>query len=168
MQFGVYRDDCEGLHPDIIEEYYGVYGQTTTRRQHQTGAGHPIDEEDSDDDDETPNVAQAINDQQRHNIHHEAIVVPLHGNPFVNDETQQQYFATLVEVVAENITPPNCRLAATEWEGDEYPVFETISMGRRGSKELHISLAEPMWFNRAKLWCQALLVLSYFLASGRE
>ncbi|KAG1727634.1 hypothetical protein EDD22DRAFT_789278 [Suillus occidentalis] len=134
----------------------------TTQRQHQTGAGHPIDEEDSDNDDETPNVAQAINDQQRHNIHPEAIVVPLHGNPFVNDETQQQYFVTLVEVVAENIMPPNCRLAATEWEGDKYPVFETISVGQQGSKELHISLAEPMWFNQAKLWCQVLLVLSYF------
>ncbi|KAG1760240.1 hypothetical protein EDD22DRAFT_781444 [Suillus occidentalis] len=101
----------------------------TTQWQHQTGAGHTIDEEDSDNDNETPNVAQAINDQQRHNIHPEAIVVPLHGNPFVNDETQQQYFVTLVEVVAKNIMPPNCRLAATEWEGDKYPVFETISVG---------------------------------------
>lgn len=46
------------------------------------------------------------------------------------------------------------------------PTFETITFGRRGSKELHVSLAEPIWFDRAKLWCQALLVLSYFLTAS--
>ncbi|KAG1851933.1 hypothetical protein F4604DRAFT_1933868 [Suillus subluteus] len=25
--FGVYCDDCEGIHPDVIEEYYGVHGR---------------------------------------------------------------------------------------------------------------------------------------------
>ncbi|KAG1844109.1 hypothetical protein C8R48DRAFT_818693 [Suillus tomentosus] len=116
IQFGVYRDDCEGVHPDVIEEHYGVHGPTTTRRQHQSGAGHPIDE----------------------------------------------------EIIAEDITPCDCRLAGNEWEGDEYPIFKAIPVGRRGSKELHVSLAEPSWFNRARLWCQALLVLSYFLAAGQE
>ncbi|KAG1863030.1 hypothetical protein F4604DRAFT_1587213, partial [Suillus subluteus] len=168
MQFGVYQDDCEGVHPDVIEEHYGVHGPTTTRRQHQSGAGHPIDEEESDNEEEPLNMVQAINNQQRHQIHHEAISVPLQINPFINDETRRQFSATLIEVIAEDITLCDCRLAANEWEGDEYPIFEAIPVGRRGSKELHVSLAEPSWFNRARLWCQALLVLSYVLAAGQE
>ncbi|KAG1888547.1 hypothetical protein F4604DRAFT_1569719, partial [Suillus subluteus] len=64
MQFGVYQDDCEGVHPDVIEEHYGVHGPTTTRRQHQSGVGHPIDEEESDNEEEPLNMVQAINNQQ--------------------------------------------------------------------------------------------------------
>ncbi|KAG2108924.1 uncharacterized protein F5147DRAFT_576369 [Suillus discolor] len=168
VQFGVYRDDCEGIHPDVIEEHYGVYGHVATQWQHQTGAGHPMDKEDSDDGEESHNIVQAVNNQQRDHIHHEAISVPLQRNPFVNEGTYRQFSATLTEVIAEDITPHHCRLATDEWESNEYPVFETISIGRQGSKELHVSLGELMWSKRAKLWCQALVVLSYFLAAGRE
>ncbi|KAG1768506.1 hypothetical protein EDD22DRAFT_772093 [Suillus occidentalis] len=168
VQFGVYQDDCEGIHPNVIEEYYGVYGRVATRRQHQTGAGHPMDEEDSDGGEEPQDIAQAVNNQQRNHVHHEAIDVPSQRNPFVNEGTYRQFSTALTEVVAEDITPRHCRLAADEWEGNGYPVFETISVGRRGSKELHVSLGELIWFRRAKLWCQALVVLSYFLAAGRE
>ncbi|KAG0696814.1 hypothetical protein DFH29DRAFT_1071949 [Suillus ampliporus] len=128
IQFGVYHDDCKGIHPDVIEEYYGVYGNTMTRRQHQTGAGHPIDEEDSDNKEEPPNMTQAITDEQRHHIHHEAIHVPLQRDPFISDKTHQQFFVTLAEVVAEDITPCDCRLTADEWENDEYLIFETIPL----------------------------------------
>ncbi|KAG2088635.1 hypothetical protein BD769DRAFT_1309248, partial [Suillus cothurnatus] len=85
LQFGIYRDDCEGVHPDVINEYYGVHGHMRTRQRHQTGAGHPADEEDSDSDsdDEDPNtMVQAINNQQRHQIRHKAIGVPSQQNPF--------------------------------------------------------------------------------------
>ncbi|KAG1742892.1 hypothetical protein EDB19DRAFT_1633588, partial [Suillus lakei] len=147
IQFSVYQDDCEGIHPDVIEEFYGVHGHAATRRQHQTRAGHPFDEEDSDNDEEPPNMTQAIADQQRHHIHHEAISVPSQTDPFISDKTCQQFSATLAEVVAKDITPCDCKLTADEWENDEYPIFETIPVGRHGSKELHVSLAEPIWFN---------------------
>jgi len=163
----MYRDDCEGIHPDVIEEYYGVHGFPASRRAHQTGAGHPADEED-DADEESPTIVESINDQQRQHIHHEAISVPSHRNSFgTNDETREQFFVVLAEVVAKQITPPHCRLTPDEWEGEEYPIFETICAGRRGSKELQVSLAEPIWFHRAKLWCQALLVLTVFLADRK-
>ncbi|KAG2079051.1 hypothetical protein BDR04DRAFT_1146743 [Suillus decipiens] len=149
VQFSVYRDDCEGIHPD-------------------TRVGHPMDEEDSDDDEEPQNIVQAINDQQRDHVHHEAISVPLQRKPFVNDETHQQFSAILTEVVAKDITPCHCKLTADEWEGNEYPIFETIPIGQWGSKELHVSLAELIWFKQAKLWYQALVILSYFVAAGRE
>ncbi|KAG1737056.1 uncharacterized protein EDB91DRAFT_1055220 [Suillus paluster] len=149
-KFGIYHDDCEGVHPDVINEYYGVHGHTTTRQRHQTEAGHPADEEDSDSDSdgEHPStMVQAINNQQRHQIRHEAISMPSQQNPFVDDATRQQFSTTLDEVIANDITPNNCRLTLDEWDGDEYPTFETITFGRQGSKELHVSLAELIWFN---------------------
>ncbi|KAG1854302.1 hypothetical protein C8R48DRAFT_599092, partial [Suillus tomentosus] len=162
--FGVYRDDCEGVHPDVIEEYYGVHGRPASRRPHQTGAGHPADEED-DVDEQSPDIIESVNDQQRQHVHHEAIRVPSHNNTFGTDEeTQEQFFAVLAEVVAKRITPAHCQLTPDEWEGNQYPAFETIRAGRRGVKELQVSLAEPIWFHRATLWCQALLVLTMFLA----
>ncbi|KAG1792109.1 hypothetical protein EV424DRAFT_1336749, partial [Suillus variegatus] len=126
--------------------------------------GHPADEED-DVDEQSPGIIESINDQQRQHIHHEAIRVPSHNSAFGTDEkTQNQFFAVLAEVVAKRITPAHCRLTPDEWEGDQYPAFETIRAGRRGVKELQVSLAEPIWFHQAKLWCQALLVLTMFLA----
>lgn len=74
-----------------------------------------MDEEDSDDDKEPQNIVQAINDQQRDHVHHEAISVPLQRKPFVNDETHQQFSAVLAEVVAEDITPCYCKLTAESY-----------------------------------------------------
>jgi len=153
----------------MINEYYRVHGHTRTRQHHQTGAGHPADEEDSDSDsDDEDTMVQAINNQQRHQIRHEAIGVPSQQNPFVDDATQRQFSATLDEVIAEDIMPNNCQLTLDEWDRDEYPALETITFGWQGSKELHVSLAEPIWFNWAKLWCQALLVLLYFLTASSD
>jgi len=168
--FGIYRDDCEGIHPDVIEEYYGVHGRTVSRQPHQTGAGHPCDEDsdDGEDEDRVPHIIESINDRHRRHVHHEAVGVPPHGNPFGDDEMQGQFFAVLAEVIEKRITPTHCRLLPDEWEGEEYPVFETVHAGRRGSNELHISLGEPIWFHRAKLWCQGLLVLTTLLVADRD
>ncbi|KAG1875467.1 hypothetical protein DFJ58DRAFT_721301 [Suillus subalutaceus] len=114
--FGVYRDDCEGVHPDVIEEYYGIHG-------------HPADEED-DADEQSPDIIESINDQQRQHIHHDAVRVPSHRSAFGTDkETREQFFTVLAEVVAKKITPAYCQLTPDEWEGDQYPAFETIRAG---------------------------------------
>ncbi|KAG1757918.1 hypothetical protein EDB19DRAFT_1901407 [Suillus lakei] len=76
--FSMYRDDCEGVHPDVIVivEYYSVHGRPASRQPHQTGAGHPADEEDNADD-PSPNIIE---------------------NTFGTDEeTQEQFFAVLAE-----------------------------------------------------------------------
>ncbi|KAG2067389.1 hypothetical protein BDR04DRAFT_1159196 [Suillus decipiens] len=51
LEHGLYSDDCEGVHPDIIRQYYGTTGQPILHASHQTGAGHASDEEYSDSDD---------------------------------------------------------------------------------------------------------------------
>jgi hypothetical protein len=126
--FGIYRDDCEGIHPDVIEEYYGVHGCPASQQPHQTGAGHPADKED-DADEQLPDMIKLINDQQWQNIHHEAIRVPSHRNTFGTDEETQQFFAVLAEVVTKQITPAYCQLTPDEWEDNQYPAFETICAG---------------------------------------
>ncbi|KAJ7448877.1 hypothetical protein B0H11DRAFT_1928910 [Mycena galericulata] len=45
MQEGVYLDDCEGVHPNVIERYYGTHGPEIHREAGQTGAGQLDDEE---------------------------------------------------------------------------------------------------------------------------
>jgi len=93
----------------------------------------------------------------------EAVHVPPPGNPFNSDEEEAQFYDVLQQVVIHNITPENFGLTDSEWEDGDYPIYETIHIGRRVSKELHVSLAEPIWYDRARIWCQALVTLQYFL-----
>ncbi|KAI5981790.1 hypothetical protein EDC04DRAFT_2593816 [Pisolithus marmoratus] len=104
----------------------------------------------------------AITCQQREYINHATIHVPTHGKPF-SSEAEVGFFMGLREVVAQDIIPDNFGLTPTEWPSDEYPLFEIIRVGRR--KDVEISLADPIWYSRARLWCQALSVLSFYLAS---
>src|SRR6267154_1080662 len=53
LAHGLYTDDCEGVHPDIIRQYYGTTGQPIHRAPHQTDAGHASDKEYSDPDSDT-------------------------------------------------------------------------------------------------------------------
>lgn len=143
---GIYRDDCEGLSPDDIEEYYGVDGPERARQPHQSGARHPMDEAGLDED----------------LYVHEAVHAPISQSPFLDDDKEAQFYAVLQEVIKHDITPENFGLTHGEWEDSHYPIYESILVGRRAGKELHVSLAEPIWYDRARLWCQALATLSHF------
>ena len=73
------------------------------------------------------------------------------------------FFAGLQEVITQNITLDNFGLTPAEWGSDQYPMFETICVGRRATKDVDVLLAEPIWYTRACLWCQALSALSFYL-----
>ena len=103
-----------------------------------------------------------ISANKQDNQAHEAVQVPPPSNPFASDEKEAQFYDVLQQVVAHNITPENLGLA-TEWEDRVYPIYETIHIGRRISKELHVSLAEPIWYDQARIWCQVLITLQHFL-----
>ncbi|KAI9572554.1 hypothetical protein HD554DRAFT_2066360 [Boletus coccyginus] len=45
MCHGIYHDDCEGIHPDLIHEFYGMEGTPLQYSKGKSGAGNPIDEE---------------------------------------------------------------------------------------------------------------------------
>ena len=101
---------------------------------------------------------------EQDNQAHEAVQVPPPGNPFASDKKEAQFYDVLQQVVAHNITPENLGLATdSEWEDGVYPIYKTIHIGHRVSKELHVSLAEPIWYDWACIWCQALVTLQHFL-----
>ncbi|KAJ7704836.1 hypothetical protein B0H17DRAFT_1193343 [Mycena rosella] len=45
LENGVHLDDCDGVHPDVIEELYGVHGAVVQRMPGQSGAGQLNDED---------------------------------------------------------------------------------------------------------------------------
>ncbi|KAJ6479427.1 hypothetical protein C8R47DRAFT_1285488 [Mycena vitilis] len=156
-QLGVYRDDCEGLHPDTIKKYYGVLGR---ERFGQPGAGNPPDEQD----DELPDLADRIGVDQGPHVRHEAIEVPDHRNPFSeNPGEEDRFWAVLAEVVGQDISPAGYGLLPEEWDDDGYPDVEILKMGKLMKTEIRISLANPIWTRRAKFWVQALNVLGHFV-----
>jgi hypothetical protein len=48
-----------------------------------------------------------------------------------------------------NITLEDFSLVHSKWADGCYPVYKTILVGCCASKELHILLVEPIWYNRA-------------------
>lgn len=163
-RFGVYKDECEGIHPDVIDKYYGVHGKSH-RHVDATGAGHPDDEEDNSDSESsdsrsTRGLAEKIAHDQMSHIRHEGIAVPVHGNPFDDDSHEQRFWRVLSEVMEKGITPEGVGLLPNEWEDATYPTFEVLRVGHKGTKEIEVSLADPIWLERAKLWGQALTVLN--------
>ncbi|KAJ6462900.1 hypothetical protein C8R45DRAFT_841390 [Mycena sanguinolenta] len=154
VRHGVYQDECQGLHPETIEKYYGVYG--TARAGRQGGAGIPPDENDA----EEPGIAEHIRADQGPQIRHDAIEVPDHKNPFSEDpETEEQFYAVFEHIVRQDITPVGYGVLSEEWDEDGYPDVEILSGGKQMKTRVTISLAHPIWLQRAKLWAQGLNVL---------
>ncbi|KAJ7463083.1 hypothetical protein B0H11DRAFT_1734813, partial [Mycena galericulata] len=157
-RLGVYRDECEGLHPDTIEKYYGDSGAEQDRVG-QSGAGNPPDENDS----EQPDLVDRIGIEQRPQVRHDAIDVPDHRNPFSDDSAaERKFFSVLKEVVAQDITPTGYGLLREEWDEDGYPDVEILRAGKQMKTKIPVSLAHPIWAQRAKLWVQGLNVLAHF------
>jgi hypothetical protein len=49
IEHGVYMDECDGIHPDVINQYYGVEGKPVNCQMGQSGAGQPPDEGEDED-----------------------------------------------------------------------------------------------------------------------
>lgn len=155
-RLGVYQDDCGALHPDTIDKYYSVFGP---ERVGPPGAGNPPDEEDA----EHPTLTERILVDQDPQVWHEAIDVPDHRNPFSDDAAaEEKFFSVLAEVVRQEITPAGYGLLPEEWDEDGYPDVEILSAGKQMKRKISVSLANPIWTQRARLWVQGLNVLSHF------
>jgi len=159
-EHGIYVDDCAGVHPDVVNQYYGVHGHPTRRASGQTGAGHPADEE-SDDEDDWEDVGERVAADQETHIRHEPIEVPESTDPFINPDLRDVFERSLAAVQEQEIIPPGYGLLLEEWEDGVYPSVEVIWSGRRGTKELTISLPDFLWRPKAELWGQALSLLTH-------
>ncbi|KAJ7710578.1 hypothetical protein B0H17DRAFT_914315 [Mycena rosella] len=177
---GIYREDpLDGIHPDVINRYYGVAGARRRRPRNQTGAGIASDDEGESDAD-GPSVEEELENQigadLAQNIRHEPVPVARHRSPFKDPDLESD-FLELLEGLLEQLDalPKNYGVLEDEWEEEDYPEIEIIKPGKRG-KELVIALPRPDWFPRAARWAQALDLLTRFLdeiegtesASGNE
>ncbi|KDQ64004.1 hypothetical protein JAAARDRAFT_187389 [Jaapia argillacea MUCL 33604] len=123
-EHGVYIDDCDGLHPETIHQYYGHHSQERVRLPHQSGAGHPEDEEDADEgvDEELDmegELQQQIGNNQQHNIRHEPIDVLESNSPFEMEEYHDAFFNALSQVRDAGLVPDDFGLHPHEWEGGD-------------------------------------------------
>lgn len=171
VKHGIYldQDEVEGVSPDVLERYYGTTGHNPRRRADQTGAGHPPDEEDDDDEgDEEGSLPQRIAADHEQNFLDTAVKAPRHSNPF-RDETVMAAFTTaLAQVQNLGHIPRGFGMLPDEWENEEYPTFEVLRSGRRGTKELRIALPDRIWRPRAVRWVQALDVMSQLIERTRS
>jgi len=158
-EHGIYVDDCEGVHPDVINQYYGIHGHPTRRASDQTGAGHPVDEEG--DDDGWEDIGERVAADQETHIRHEPIDVPETTDPFTNPALREAFEKSFAAVQEQGVIPPGYCLLPDEWEDGVYPSVEVIRSGRRGTKELTVSLPDFLWRPKAELWGQALSILTH-------
>ncbi|KAI0054649.1 hypothetical protein BV25DRAFT_1816776 [Artomyces pyxidatus] len=162
-------DEYEAVHPDLLNRYYGVEGPVHSRRGHQTGAGHPSDEEDDTDSDadEREDIFQDLGDRiaadQQANIRHEAIIPASKMSPFPSPEAEHAFWEVYAQTATGDDVPANLMLSAEEWEGDGYPTHEDILVGTRSRKVLVIALPIDVWYPKALAWGRALYLLEHCL-----
>ncbi|KAF7306246.1 Integrase catalytic domain-containing protein [Mycena indigotica] len=126
-------EDQPGIHPTVLEEFYGVVEDT---------------------DEEWQDIDDIIANDQHHDIRHDPIAVPTHEAPFDN-AIQQLFFQALALKQQEGVT------AETDFDVDTYEICESIRLGRAG-KKVSIQLPAVNWWPRTLLWTQALDLMTAF------
>lgn len=166
VQDGMYVDEHQGVHPDVLNQYYGVHGPRTERGPGETGAGQLPDEEvpgnpilEDMDDEDWDDLDDRVEMAHADNFHHDPVPVPKHANPF-DDEMLQTFHQVRSVAEAQGVVPEGYGLLPTEWEGEGYPAYEILKSGRRGGKELRIALPDFIWRPRAEMWGRALDILN--------
>ncbi|KAJ7732233.1 hypothetical protein DFH07DRAFT_755339, partial [Mycena maculata] len=171
---GIYVDEVAGIHPDVLNQYYGVHGPEVQRRPGETGAGQLPDEDvpapDLGDMDELDweDLDDRVEAAQESNFHHEAVAVPKYANPFTSDETLHTFHQALAIADAQGVVPEGYGLLPDEWEDGTYPSFETLKSGRRGGKELQVPLPDFIWRPRAEMWGRGLEILNQLTYINEE
>lgn len=151
-RFGVYKDDCEGIHPDTINEYYG------TDRHPQQSTSDPIVED----------LVSKIYSGQNPQARHEGVDVVQGCCPFRSQGTKDEFFKVLGNVIQAHVVPAGYGLSLAELEDGMYPLTETLKIGVQSRKEIEIELRDHIWYDRAVLWCQALSTLQLFYNSDAQ
>lgn len=154
---GVYfHDEFDGVRPSTLEKYYGTTRRRVHRAPHQTGAGNPPEEEDSENEgeDDYEGLGDRVAADQQHHIRHEPSDVPMTECPF-NEEMETIFYAGLTEAERIGLLPADYGVQQEEWEDGEYPTFEHIKTGQK-RKEIRVSLPDVIWRRRAERWVRGL------------
>lgn len=149
LSTGIYIDEHNNVHPEVLQKYLGTSGDRVKRHRNQTGAGHSVDEE------EWSTMVTRISEDQQLNVRHEGVTPPLSNSPFHNATIEEIFFSALRSTEEQGLLPNNYRIRDDEWEGESYPVQETIQFGRGSRKHLEVELPIQIWKCRAERWCRA-------------
>lgn len=158
-QLGVYHeDDCEGVHPDTIQEYYGTTQDHVQRLAGQSGAGHPPEEFNNDS--AEINLVENVVQGQDSDIRHDSIPTADHEAPSMSPENLTLFFNCLATLRNNN---QGDLLRSVAGEHVVWDPVEVMRVGRRRQKELVISLVDAAWERRAFLWLAAIRVIDSLL-----
>lgn len=141
--------DTNDVHPETIAKYY---------------SGHTGDYTEGD-------LASRIGDDLDHQIKHQAVEVPVSGNPFTSlggkDPKREEniFLQTFTMVAEQGIIPAGYGMRPEEWDDGSYPDVEVLRTRKKGGKEMVLKLDNPVWKRRAELWVQGLNVLHHCLHS---
>lgn len=157
VEKGMYLEDQEdhvsGIHPDVLNQYYGIDGHPICWHEGQTGASQPPDE------DAEARIAEDI----QGNIQHKAVDVSSPTNPFGSSDIEALFDEALLAVNDSGIIPGGLMVSVNEWLDDSYLTHERIMTGTRSGKRLLIALPPAIWEPRALLWAQGLWVMEQFI-----
>ncbi|KAI1788742.1 hypothetical protein LXA43DRAFT_974611 [Ganoderma leucocontextum] len=155
LKQGQIHDDFEGVHPSILEEYYGVDRTERHPLRGRTGAGHSDTESEHGSEDEArSHIDSKIAASQDHHIRHDAIPTPTSECPFTTPELLATFKAAFQEVNASGIIPMCYGLLEAEWSLDGY--------GQRG-RRVAVELPFSVWWPRAVAWSQGLDLMNRLL-----
>lgn len=156
-QHGVYNDDLEDVHPDILHKYYGTTSRHSMEHSHHFQAGHPNEEDDNSGND----IGVQIGKNQEEHVRHEPVPVPDTSSPFPGLEGA---FREAMLLVATRDAPRGFGLYPDEYEEASYPSFEYLRTGRR-RKELRVSLPNHVWRQKAERWAKALDLMTCMICT---
>ncbi|KAF9066794.1 hypothetical protein BDP27DRAFT_1145645, partial [Rhodocollybia butyracea] len=170
------NEDFPELDPSLLRRFYGVQGRPVQRQAHQTGAGHPIEEEQSDTDPEGEDDGSewmGIDSEhpadEGHGLENEeeewhgVIDTPKYADPFQDDQTHLVFEAALARLNRSGQIPLGYGIHPSEWDSDGYPSVGTIRSGRKGTKRLEVALPDPIWRPRSVQWVQGLYLMNQLL-----
>ena len=153
-ELGIYgEDDCEGVHPDTIQEYYGTTEDHVQRLAGQTGAGHPPEE--VDDNYVEPALIENIVQDQDSDVRHDPIPTP-DNEPPMSPELLMTFSDCLTALQSGD--QGDLLRSITGGPFSWNPV-EVMRVGHRRQGELMISFADGTQERRARLWLAAIHIL---------
>ncbi|KAG8705515.1 hypothetical protein FRC08_001633 [Ceratobasidium sp. 394] len=188
LEQGLEQDlDDEPMDPQLLQEFYGVYGEPTSPPKGTSGAGASA--EDADYPPILPDTLQdkscdsfsevgrdrqltpeesftldflrtQLQQEQAKNVRHPPVRVPAKACPF-EPEQAAVFWEALLHAEAEGFIPSGYGIEAGEWAGGVYPELETLKVGRRKNGVHSIVLPKSVWFPRAVRWARALHIMNY-------
>jgi hypothetical protein len=145
----------EGVHPNVLQRYYGTTGRPKNRPCGCTGAGHDALELQQEEIASIARNVSGVNDPE----FIPEVVAPTAPNPFSNPEHLNIYGEALHRLDEENVTPEHYGLDDSELHPSDREMYERITLGRSGRKFLDIPLPPEVWKPRAVRWAQAINAL---------